>query len=97
MGEARSEELETLLGFLEGFIADPGSVGGDFPFGGLGGTVLGAELVDFAFDAAFREPDHGIDEAREFVGVGEEAFAERGRIGFDQDLCTLWLQRGRRG
>ncbi len=82
-------EVEFLFGGVEGFVADAGGFGRFGLAGGGGGAVIGAKFVQVAFDAAFGEADHGVDEAGELVHVGEETFAEGGGVGVGEELAKI--------
>ncbi|HTL56980.1 MAG TPA: hypothetical protein VL361_14960 [Candidatus Limnocylindrales bacterium] len=68
-------------------FADSGGFGLRFVFGCLVASILRAKFVELAFDPALGESDHGVDEACELVGVGEQAFAEFCGVGFDQEFA----------
>jgi hypothetical protein len=54
------QESEPFLRQAEGLVANAVWFGGSLRLLRLGGAVLGAKLVELAFDAALGEADHGL-------------------------------------
>ncbi len=84
-----SHEVEFLLSEADGFVADAALLGWEVGLGCLGGAVLELEFMDVAFDTAFSEPDHGVDELGELLRVSHKVVAESGWVGLSEEPAEV--------
>ena len=89
LGAGELEQAKFFLGDPQRLCADAGPFGRFFRFGGVGGAILEVVLVQITFDDAVGEADHGVDEAGEFVGIGEEAVAKLGGVSFGEEFAEV--------